>query len=45
VGGIKYNYLKGAVGTVALGVGGAAAGITSEKQQVFKCPDCGTTLT
>lgn len=44
-GGIKYNYLKGALGTVALGAGGAAAGITSETQQVFKCPDCGVTLT
>lgn len=44
-GGIKYNYLKGAIGTVALGVGGAAAGITNETQKVFKCPDCGITLT
>lgn len=30
-GGIKYNYLKGAVGTVLLGVGGAAAGIGSQQ--------------
>ncbi len=45
IGGIKYNYVKGAIGTVALGAGGAAAGITSETQQVFKCPDCGMTLT
>jgi len=44
-GGIKYNYIKGVVGTVALGVGGAAAGITSEVQKVYKCPDCGITLT
>lgn len=44
-GGIKYNYVKGAIGTVALGAGGAAAGITSETQRVFKCPDCGVTLT
>ena len=44
-GGIKYNYVKGAISTVALGVGGAAAGITNETQRVFKCPDCGITLT
>lgn len=44
-GGIKYNYVKGAVGTVVLGPGGAAAGITSETQSVYKCPDCGLTLT
>ncbi len=44
-GGVKYNYLKGAIGTVALGVGGAVAGITSDTQEVFKCPDCGLTLT
>ena len=29
---------------MTLGVGGAAAGITSDTQQVFKCPDCGITL-
>lgn len=44
-GGVKYNYLKGAIGTVALGIGGAVAGITSDTQEVFKCPDCGLTLT
>lgn len=44
-GGIKYNYLKGAVGTVLLGVGGAAAGIGSQQQTVYKCPDCGMVLT
>ena len=44
-GGIKYNYLKGAVGTVLLGVGGAAAGIGSQQQTVYKCPDCGMLLT
>ncbi len=43
--GVKYDYLKGAVGTVVLGVGGAAAGITSKISQVYKCPDCGITLT
>ena len=45
VGGLKYDYLKGAVGTAILGVGGVAAGIKNEQQQVFKCPDCGQTLT
>lgn len=45
VGGIKYNYVKGAVGTVVLGLGGAAAGVTNETQTVYKCPDCGMTLT
>ena len=44
-GGISYNYAKGALGTVVLGVGGAAAGIQSSTQQVFKCPDCGIVLT
>lgn len=43
-GGVNYNYVKGAVGTVLLGAGGAAAGIQSKKEQVFKCPDCGLTL-
>ncbi len=43
-GGVGYNYMKGAVGTVLLGAGGAAAGIESKKQTVYKCPDCGTTL-
>ena len=43
--GVEYNYLKGAVGTVVLGAGGAAAGIGSKQQRVFKCPDCGLTLT
>ena len=42
--GVKYNYVKGAVGTVLLGAGGAAAGIQSDNKQVFKCPDCGLTL-
>ena len=43
--GIKYDYVKGAVGTVLLGAGGAAAGITSKEQRVYKCSDCGVTLT
>ena len=45
IGGLKYDYLKGAVGTAILGAGGAAAGIKNQQQQVFKCPDCGQTLT
>ncbi|GEM_PF-3676462 len=43
-GGVNYNYVKGAVGTVLLGAGGAMSGIQSKKEQVFKCPDCGLTL-
>lgn len=38
---IKYDYVKGAVGTVLLGVGGAAAGIKQDQQIVYRCPDCG----
>lgn len=45
IGGLKYDYLKGAVGTAILGAGGAAAGMKNQQQQVFKCPDCGQTLT
>lgn len=44
-GGIKYDFIKGAIGTIALGAGGAAAGIKNQQQRVFKCPDCGVTLT
>lgn len=43
-GGVSYNYKKGLVGTVVLGVGGAAAGIESKTERVFKCPDCGIAL-
>jgi len=43
-GDVEYNYLKGTVGTVVLGAGGAAAGISSKQQRMFKCPDCGATL-
>lgn len=43
-GGVSYNYKKGIVGTVVLGVGGAAAGIESKTQRVYKCPDCGLTM-
>ena len=40
-----YDYVKGAIGTVVLGVGGAVAGINGKEQTVYKCPDCGVTLT
>lgn len=43
-GNIKYNYAKGLAGTVVFGTGGAAAGIESSSTTVFKCPDCGITL-
>lgn len=39
-----YNYVKGAIGTVILGAGGAVAGINGKTKQVYKCPDCGLTL-
>lgn len=42
--GVGYDYLRGAVGTVVLGVGGAAAGIKSQNTQVYKCTECGITL-
>lgn len=44
-GGVSYNYKKGIVGTAVLGLGGAAAGIESRTQNVFKCQDCGIALT
>ena len=44
-GGVSFNYKKGIVGTVVLGAGGAVAGIESKSQQIFKCQDCGNTLT
>lgn len=40
-----YDYVKGAIGTVVLGSGGAVAGVNGKNKQVFKCPDCGMTLT
>lgn len=43
-GGVKYDYVKGAIGTVILGAGGAVAGIENISQKAFKCPDCGMTL-
>lgn len=42
--GIQYDYIKGAIGTVVLGAGGAVAGISNKSKQVFKCRDCGMTL-
>ena len=39
-----YDYVKGAIGTVVLGTGGAVAGLDGKKTTVYKCPDCGTTL-
>lgn len=39
-----YDYVKGAIGTVVLGVGGAVAGINGKTKKVYKCPDCGLTL-
>lgn len=39
-----YNYVKGAIGTIVLGAGGAVAGINGKTKQVYKCPDCGLTL-
>ena len=43
-GGVGYNYLKGTIGTVVLGAGGGAAGIESKREQIYRCPDCGLTL-
>ena len=42
---VGYDYGKGLVGTLLFGSGGAAAGVRSKQQKVFKCPDCGQTLT
>lgn len=39
-----YDYVKGAVGTALLGVGGAVAGINGKTKRVYKCPDCGLTM-
>ena len=44
-GGMKYNYVKGAIGDAILGPGGAVAGFEPNEEVVFKCPDCGMTLT
>lgn len=42
--GIKYDFVKGAIGTVVLGTGGAVAGVTNRTKKAFQCPDCGLTL-
>lgn len=42
--GIKYDFVKGAIGTVVLGTGGAVAGISNRTKKAFQCPDCGLTL-
>lgn len=42
--GISYDYKKGFVGTVVFGTGGAVAGIESNRHQVYKCPECGVSL-
>ena len=44
-GNLSYDYKKGIVGTMVLGTGGAVAGLKNKTQKVFKCPDCGVTLT
>lgn len=43
-GGIRFNAVKGVVGTMALGAGGAVAGLENKTETVYKCPDCGTVL-
>ncbi|MBU5626190.1 hypothetical protein KQI82_04540 [Oscillibacter sp. MSJ-2] len=44
-GGVSYNYKKGIIGAVVLGTGGAVAGIENKTQLVYRCPDCGLTMT
>lgn len=39
-----YDYVKGAIGTAVLGVGGAVAGMNGKRKTVYKCPDCGLTM-
>ena len=43
--GIKFNYVKGAIGTVVFGAGGAVAGLSNKSIEVYKCSDCGIELT
>lgn len=40
-----YSYSKGILGSLFFGAGGAAAGVNGKTQTVYKCPDCGQTLT
>lgn len=44
-GGINFNFAKGALGDAIMGPGGALVGLESTETPVFKCPDCGMTLT
>jgi len=39
-----FSYMKGAIGTAVLGPAGVVAGINGKKATVFKCPDCGLTM-
>ena len=43
--GVNFNYGKAAIGTAIFGAGGAVTGFSSDSRMVFKCPDCGLTLT
>lgn len=43
--GVSFDYKKAIVGTVVLGAGGAVAGMSNNTEKVYKCPDCGMTLT
>lgn len=40
-----YSYSKGLLGSLLFGFGGAAAGVNGKTQTLYKCPDCGQTLT
>ena len=40
-----YSYSKGLFGSLLFGAGGAAAGVNGKKQAIYKCPDCGVSLT
>ena len=42
--GIEYNYKKAIAGAVVFGTGGAVAGVQSKTYTVYKCADCGMTL-
>lgn len=43
--GVKYDYVKGAVGAAIVGLPGTLAGFTSDSRTVYVCKDCGATLT
>lgn len=40
-----YSYSKGLLGSLLFGFGGAAAGVNGKTQTLYKCLDCGQTLT